>query len=242
MASLEGWGSTIELHPRAPATGVPVRRGRGQYGRMLLPSEANSDAAVPSTEAGPGGRVRVRLAAVADARTLAEINVLTWRAAYREIVPAAYLDSLDIERMHERWIARIEGPADRVNLLAEVDGRVAAYAVVGSYRAQHDAEPEDTTGWGELYAIYTRPELQGRGAGQAVHDAALGALVDRGFGTVALWVLRENAKTQRWYANRGWRADGASSQWLGAGVPLEEIRLSRTTNGSFRGPSSRLGR
>jgi GNAT superfamily N-acetyltransferase len=184
----------------------------------------------------------VRLASLGDAERLAEINLVTWRHAYAGIVPAAYLETLDLATLRDRWVVRLADPRERVNLLAEVDGLVAAYAIVGSYRTQHDAEPEDTTGWGELYAIYTHPDLQGRGAGQAVHDAALEALADRGCSFVALWVLRDNTRTRRWYGARGWRPDGASSQWLSAGQPLEEIRLTRSTNGSFGDRSSRLGR
>ncbi len=63
----------------------------------------------------------------------------------------------------------------------------------------------------------------------------------RGHEVAALWVLRDNTRTRRWYGDRGWRADGASSEWLGAGVPLEEIRMTRSTsgdgtNGSFGRP------
>jgi GNAT superfamily N-acetyltransferase len=242
MTSLEGWGSTIELHPRARTSGVPSANTRGQYGRMPIPPGANQHDTYRRSEPSSGGRPKVRPAGLGDAGTLAQINVLAWQRAYAGIVPAVYLEALQVTTMHERWIARIQDPGDRISLVAEVDGRVAAYAIAGSYRIQHDAEPEDTAGWGELYAIYAHPDLQGRGAGLAVHDAALAALAERRNEVAALWVLRDNIGTQRWYDRRGWRPDGASSRWLGAGLPLEEIRLTRRTNGSFGDRSSRLGR
>jgi ribosomal protein S18 acetylase RimI-like enzyme len=185
----------------------------------------------------------VRAPGVADAARLAAINIEAWRAAYEGIVPPGYLADLDLSAYEDRWVARIEAPGDRIHRVADLDGVPAAYATGGSYRTQQDAEPgEDTTGWAEIYAIYADPQAQGRGAGTAVHDAVLGALHTRGHRLAALWVLRDNLAALRWYDARGWRPDGASSEWRGAGVPLTEVRLVRPTNGSFQPRSSRLGR
>ena len=97
----------------------------------------------------------------------------------------------------------------------------------GPYRTQQDAKPEDTTDWGELFAIYTHPDHQGRGAGRALLDVVISELATRGHSTAALWVLRDNSRARDWYAAHGWHEDGATSTWLGAGVPLQEVRLSR---------------
>ncbi len=184
----------------------------------------------------------MRLATSADVERLALINMLAWQHAYAGLVPDTYLQSLTIEKLRDRWVVRVTEPGDLVSLVAELDGVVASYAIVGGYRKQHDADAEDTSGWGELYALYAHPQLQGRGAGLAVHDAGLDVLAGRGFGVAALWVLRDNVRTRRWYGGRGWRADGALSWWSGAGAPLEEVRLVRGTNGSYPARSSRLGR
>jgi len=198
---------------------------------MPSPSGANQDNVRRPQSEPNSSAPHVRAAESRDADRLAEINLLTWRDAYAGLVPNAYLETLDVATLRDRWLARLEEPGDRKTFLAEIDGQVATYAIVGGYRVQQDAEPEDTTGWGELYAIYTHPDLQGRGAGRAVHDSALDTLHSRGHQIAALWVLRDNLKTRRWYDARGWRADGATSEWLGAGVPLLEVRLTRRTNG-----------
>ncbi len=173
--------------------------------------------------------VFVRRAGLDDVPRMARINVDTWRAAYAGIVPTAYLDGLDVHDFENRWRERLT--TDRPGIsswVADVDGRVAAYAIVGPYRPQQDADPaEDVTGWGEVYALYTDPQLQGRGAGGAVHDVALDWLREHGSRRVALWVLRDNESSRRWYAAHGWRADGTTSRWDDAGTPLEELRLVR---------------
>ncbi len=164
-----------------------------------------------------------------DADRLGAINAATWRHAYSGLVPDAYLSTLDAATMRERWVTRIAQPdSDMCCLLAEVDGAIASYAIGGGYRAQHDADPrEDTAGWGELYALYTHPDVQRRGAGGAVHAALLDRLRARGFSVAGLWVLRDNFRARRWYADHGWRPDGTSSQWVAAGEALEEVRLVR---------------
>lgn len=178
--------------------------------------------------------VLVRVATAADADRLGEINAATWRHAYSGLVPDAYLSTMDAATLRERWVVRLaEEHSDLSCLLAEIDGLIASYAIGGTYRAQHDADPREcTAGWGELYALYTHPECQRRGAGGAVHAALLERLRARSFSVAALWVLRDNQPARRWYADHGWRSDGTSSQWLGAGVPLEEVRLVRRLHAS----------
>ncbi len=174
-----------------------------------------------------GMTVRVRSPDPGDAGRLAEINVMTWRHAYAGIVPAAYLDGLDLAAFQERWRTQlVEGRAGASFLVATVDEVACGYVVFGGYRRQEDGDPdEDVAGWGEIYAIYTDPGFQGRGAGGALHDAAIGGLRVAGCTRAALWVLVGNEPSRRWYAARGWRPDGATSRWSGAGEPLVEVRL-----------------
>jgi GNAT superfamily N-acetyltransferase len=171
----------------------------------------------------------VRRPVFADVARLATINVETWRAAYAGIVPADYLDSRDHAEYEQRWRLNItQGRPGVSYIAAELDGLVAGYAICGPYRPQHDSDPsEDTATWAELYAIYTHPDQQGHGVGTAIHDAALDQMERDGYHVGALWVLRANAASLRWYDARGWRPDGATSSWEGAGPPLEEVRLVR---------------
>jgi ribosomal protein S18 acetylase RimI-like enzyme len=173
--------------------------------------------------------VVVRPPELADVDRLARINIDTWRHAYAGIVPAAYLEEMDAAKFRERWRLNVtEGRPGVTFHVAEVDGVLAGYAIVGGYRAQEDADPEeDTEDWGEIFAIYTSPEQQRKGAGTALHDAAITALRDDDHRRAALWVLADNTTSQRWYEHRGWQADGVTSYWSGSGTPLPEIRMVR---------------
>jgi ribosomal protein S18 acetylase RimI-like enzyme len=173
--------------------------------------------------------VDVRRPVLRDVDELARINIDTWRAAYAGIVPQARLDSMDAEAYRLRWIENVTTGRPGVEFrVADVDGRLAAYAVAGPYRPQEDAEQEVVTGLAELYAIYVDPPKQGRGAGSAVHDAVLRALAARGNEEAALWVLVDNVRSRRWYELRGWRADGAVSSWSAGDLDLPELRMRRS--------------
>jgi GNAT superfamily N-acetyltransferase len=171
----------------------------------------------------------VRRPVLGDVDELARINIDTWRAAYAGIVPQARLDSMDVQTYRLRWLESVTTGRPGVELLvAEVDGRLAAYAVAGPYRPQEDAGPEVVTGLAELYALYVDPPMQGRGAGTAVHDTVLRMLAAQGNQEAALWVLADNLPSRRWYERRGWRADGALSTWSAGDRELPELRMRRS--------------
>ena len=174
--------------------------------------------------------VVVRRPVLADVGRLAVVNLETWRHAYRDLMPEEHLASRQVEEYERRWRRNLtEAPPEVRFWVAAVDGEVAGYAIGGPYRPQDDADPDEATSrWGELYALSTHPRHQRRGAGTALHDAILAQLRDDGYGEAALWVLDENTTARRWYGARGWRPDGATAAWSGAGVPLREVRLRRS--------------
>ncbi|MGH3472771.1 MAG: GNAT family N-acetyltransferase [Nocardioidaceae bacterium] len=162
-----------------------------------------------------------------DVDRLAEINLQSWRAAYAGIVPQGFLDAMDARQYEQKWRDRLADPSKPTMCVAVIDGVVSSYAVGGPYRQQQDAPPGDVTGpqLGEIYAIYSHPQMWGRGAGLAVHETMLATLAVAGYTELALWVLQANDASRRWYSRRGWKPDGVTSQWEGAGAPLTEIRL-----------------
>lgn len=177
---------------------------------------------------GRAGVMEIRPARTDDIDDLARVNIAAWRSAYAGLVPQSYLDAMDPEDYRQRWSVRLGGEHGSPGeyLVGLLDGSLACYVCFGPYRTQEDAPPgEQTTGWGEIYAIYTDPGFQGRGVGSAVHDAALARLAATSHIEAALWVLRSNTRTRQWYADRGWSADGAISMWSAGSESLPEVRL-----------------
>jgi GNAT superfamily N-acetyltransferase len=172
--------------------------------------------------------ITVRPAAGGDVGRLAEVNIRSWQDAYAGIVPATYLEAMDLDRYQRMWAARVAdaAPESRI-LVGDLDGVVAGYVAVGRCRPQHDRAGEPVEELGEVLAIYVDPPSRGLGVGFAMHQAGAEWLADAGFSEAVAWVLAANDASLNWYRRQGWTADDATSRWTAAGVSLPEVRLRR---------------
>jgi ribosomal protein S18 acetylase RimI-like enzyme len=166
------------------------------------------------------GAVTVRHATVDDAPALGRVHVRAWQAAYRGQMPEGYLDGLRAEDRAAGWERGLQ--RDRARdpvLVAERDGRVVGFAVVGA--------AEDPRGAGELYAINVDPNHWGTGAGRALLLAAHAQLARLGYPEAVLWVLPGNRRARRFYEAAGWVAEGAERSAEVQGVVVPEVRYRR---------------
>lgn len=145
----------------------------------------------------------VRRAIAADARAIAELQVGSWRVAYREILPAALLAGLSVADGTERRHSQLSEPTPGVtNWVATLDEDVVGWAASGPSR-EADLPP----GTLELYALYVHPDQVGRGHGRALMQRALADARDRGAPCMTLWVLSENARARAFYGQAGFAVD-----------------------------------
>lgn len=162
----------------------------------------------------------VRVMTRDDIDAVAAIRVRGWQAAYAGIVPQAYLKAMDVGADAERRREWFDAGGSRVdNLVAADGGEVTGWAALGPYRG----EPDDAE-VGELYAIYVRPDRIGRGAGRALMDAVRARADERGFRSLRLWVLADNARALRFYERSGLAPDGTDQIEMYDGVLLKELR------------------
>jgi GNAT superfamily N-acetyltransferase len=148
--------------------------------------------------------VALRDATSADVRQIAELHLASWRAAYRGIVPDAFLSGITIESRIVRWrqaISPRDSPLTETTV-ADIDGTILGVCSFGPQR-----KPE-AAGVGEIYALHVRPESWRQGLGQLLLDEALRRLATRGCARSVLWVLRDNANARRFYEARGWTFTG----------------------------------
>ncbi len=153
---------------------------------------------------------------------MGSIHVRAWRAAYSGgLMPDEYLDSLSDQERSDMWRRVLSQPAaDRAArfVIEDSTARVVGFALVGPEGSDEAATV------GELHAINVDPDSWGTGAGTALHDAALEALGDAGFGRAVLWVHRDNQRARRFYESRGWQTDGAERVESVLGVQAPEVR------------------
>ena len=107
--------------------------------------------------------MHIRRATPADAQALAQLHIDAWRAAYRGLVPDAFLATLDAARRAERFRTSLAEGSEET-FAAEVDGQILGFLTVGACR-DADVDPDET---GEIWGIYLAPEHWRRGVGRAL--------------------------------------------------------------------------
>ena len=165
----------------------------------------------------------VRPAIARDAKSIAEIHVATWQAAYADLMPADYLASVNVEKRFAFWREAIEFSDPQ--LLVALDGEKIV-GFVGFDRSR-DAGSKSSTG--EIWAMYVSPAHWGMGLGLALWDGAREGLKEEGCTQVTLWVLLKNERALRFYEDgAGFKREMPSLKTVAFGsVRLEEIRLKR---------------
>lgn len=148
-----------------------------------------------------------------DIEEVSRIYALSWKHAYRGIVPQHYLDSLT----DERWVPRLRN--SRFNALVMLEGD--KYIGTSSFGPGRDP---DLPGWGEIVSIYLHPDYIGLGYGRKLMQAALDELKSSGFDSVLLWVLRDNAVARAFYEKIGFVESGDKKPIIIGGKELIEVR------------------
>jgi GNAT superfamily N-acetyltransferase len=165
----------------------------------------------------------IRPATPEDAPALAAVEVATWQAAYRGLMPDAYLDRLSREVKAEIWglnLLKHQHTRRKRVLVAVQDDEIIGFTRLGP--------AEDTGTVGLVSLLYVLPEHWGCGVGKALMEAAMQQLRELGMDQAVLWVLRDNLRARRFYESLGWRPDGRTSAENYGGVELEALCYRRT--------------
>jgi GNAT superfamily N-acetyltransferase len=151
------------------------------------------------------GELLVREARPGDARAIAEVSVASRRWSYRDLLPAADLEALSVEKTTADFAEGLAGlPTGAAVFVAELTGRIVGYAYV---LPSPDADVLAETS--ELGSLYVTEEVAGTGVAQTLMDAAIEHARAAGQSVLTLWVRRENGRARRFYEKQGTRPDGA---------------------------------
>lgn len=166
--------------------------------------------------------VTVRVADAADAEAIARVHVRSWQEAYVGILPADYLESLDLEARARRWAEDLrDGPQQHVRTwLAQAGSEVVGFLTLGPSRDE-DAGRLDL----EIYAVYLDPQRWGQGVARDLLRTVVGE-VDRHI-AISLWVAAANERARHFYRRNGFQADGTERYETVGGIELLQVRYRR---------------
>ncbi len=133
--------------------------------------------------------LNIRSATENDAHSIANINVLGWKTAYRGLVPDDLLDNLSVTEK------RIQKVADhiletKIFLIAENETGVVGYLSGGKPRNSRLPFPY------EIYTFYVHPDFQRQGVGTALMNAFKKKINGQSF---CVYVLDGNLKGMNFY-------------------------------------------
>lgn len=167
----------------------------------------------------------IRDAVKRDSEGIARTRVEGWQAGYRGIMPDAFLDDMSVEEDVERMQNWSWDPQTTPQWVVETDGEIVGWGCMSMPSRDESLGPHVA----EIVACYVRPASWRLGFGQQLMRVALDAARDRGFTDVVLWVLEDNDRAQRFYAQLGFELDGATQSMdrvPGVKLVVARMRLS----------------
>ena len=167
----------------------------------------------------------VRTAKASDAAAIAALQVRSWQAAYRDIVPDAFLDDLAEDAWLERWTEQLAAAGgEGIHQLVSTDAGDGPPRAVAACGPAMKPAAELT---GQLYVLYADPPSWGRGHGGALLRRVHELLAADGHAGALLWVAAHNDRSIEFYEHHGWTKDGETQLEKVAGAIFEEVRMVR---------------
>lgn len=161
----------------------------------------------------------IRLAAPADAGTIARIHAASWQSAYRGVLRDEFLDGPVVADRRELWEARLLGvqPSNQIVLADDNAGAIEGFACI-----YLDADPE----WGALLDnLHVLPSLKGRGLGRVLMAEVAQRVLQHGsLQRLHLWAYEHNTAARRFYERLGGEATALVEEQAPDGSLLNAVR------------------
>jgi len=162
----------------------------------------------------------VRKATLGDVCRIAEIHVMGWRFAYRNLISDDYLfKTMNVPDRINAFKRAISERNEDVYIFEE-NGIVKAFMIIGPCR---DA---DRTSSFELWGLYVDPFMLRNGIGTKMINYCEQRARELGYSDVVLWVLEENLIGRNFYTKMGYEFDGTRKYLDKFG--LYEVRYHKT--------------
>lgn len=161
----------------------------------------------------------IRRAIPSEAESIALVRVRAWRAAYKDFMPDAFLASMDPSANLDSRKATLQTAKPELLVkVAESDGRVSAFSILGSPRY------EATVGTIELWALNVDPDAWRQGLGRRLVQEALSDALALSASRVELWCISGNQSACALYEACGFCATGKSRITSNLnGHPIHEV-------------------
>jgi GNAT superfamily N-acetyltransferase len=168
----------------------------------------------------------VRPAFPDDAAEIARIQVVTWRTAYRSVLPAAVLDEWDGAAAESSWKAAITSPPTPGHgvLVALERNTPVGFAAFGPAELTAGERQDPAGPTTELSTLLVEPRWGRRGHGSRLLSAVAELAGSGGAGRLQVWLLEQDRVSTGFYESAGWAPDGWARTLDTGDAPLREVR------------------
>ncbi|KZL92488.1 mycothiol acetyltransferase [Clostridium magnum DSM 2767] len=162
-------------------------------------------------------KISVKRVTKEDVKIISNIYALSWKTAYRGLIPQKYLDEL----RDDFWVGTFENWITTKVITADILS-VDNFPVGGiAYGKSRD---EKLTDWGEIVSIYVHPDHYRLGYGKILLDTALKFMREDGYKKCYLWVLEQNENAKCFYEKNGFRCNKDQFEFQIMGKQLTDLR------------------
>jgi GNAT superfamily N-acetyltransferase len=168
----------------------------------------------------------VRPARADDAAEIARIQVVTWRTAYRSVLPAAVLDDWAADAAPAAWRAAAGSPPTPGHgVLLALEGPTAVgFAAFGPAELTGDEQSHPEGPTAEVSTLLVEPRWGRRGHGSRLLAAVVDIARAAGTARLQVWLLEPDRVSADFFESAGWAPDGWARTLDTGATPLREVR------------------
>ncbi len=170
--------------------------------------------------------VSVRPARPDDAAEIARVQVVTWRTAYRALLPTAVLDDWDADTATESWRAAVASPPTPAHgvLVALERNSVVGFTAFGPAELGVGETSDPAGPTAELSTLLVEPRWGRRGHGSRLLAAVADVARRDGVARLQVWLPETDQVSAGFFESAGWAPDGWARTLDTGAEPLREIR------------------
>jgi GNAT superfamily N-acetyltransferase len=192
------------------------------------------DPALPFPRASGTADVSVRPARPGDAAEIAHVQAVTWRTAYRSLLPVAVLDDWDEAAATATWHAAVTSPPTPAHgvIVALEREKVVGFAAFGPAELADGDVPDPAGPTTEVSTLLVEPRWGRRGHGSRLLAAIADLGRSGGAARLQVWLLEDDEVSARFYESAGWGRDGWARTLDTGAALLRELRWHTMLDGA----------
>jgi GNAT superfamily N-acetyltransferase len=170
--------------------------------------------------------VSVRPARPEDAAEVARVQAVTWRTAYRSVLPTHVLDDWDDAAATEAWRSATASPPTPGHgvLVALERDAVVGFAAFGPAELVDGELPDPAGPTTEIATLLVEPRWGRRGHGSRLLAAVADLARAGGAARLQVWLPEQDGVSAGFYESAGWDRQGWARTLDTGGEPLREVR------------------